>query len=167
MVTTSNIEPRQVAFSDPAHVIRPNLVYGGVAVAGAGVGAVGGKIDMKHGVTAATEAVGAATRWARRQHHQCVFYRQLLKGGAKDTMVSDARGRTTCGRSRSLLRVRESEEVARKSFDRIKSRKGMTRSSAFSLVRTHRRRRTRMSLNEARVPYNNRNRRHTTATNLV
>ena len=129
--------------------------------------AVGGKIDMKHGVTAATEAVGAATRWARRQHHQCVFYRQLLKGGAKDTMVSDARGRTTCGRSRSLLRVRESEEVARKSFDRIKSRKGMTRSSAFSLVRTHRRRRTRMSLNEARVPYNNRNRRHTTATNLV
>ena len=71
MVTTSNIEPRQVAFSDPAHVIRPNLVYGGVAVAGAGV-AVGGNIDMKHGVTAATEAVGAATRWARRQHHQYV-----------------------------------------------------------------------------------------------
>ena len=34
--------------------------------------AVGGKIDMKHGVTAATEAVGAATRWARRQHHLCV-----------------------------------------------------------------------------------------------
>ena len=83
MVTTSNIEPRQVAFSDPAHVIRPNLVYGGVAVAGAGVGAVGGKIDMKHGVTAATEAVGAATRWARRQHHQCVFYRQLLKGARR------------------------------------------------------------------------------------
>ena len=104
---------------------------------------------------------------AHRESTNYVFYRQLLKGGAKDTMVSDARGRTTCGRSRSLLRVRESEEVARKSFDRIKSRKGMTRSSAFSLVRTHRRRRTRMSLNEARVPYNNRNRRHTTATNLV
>ena len=161
MVTTSNIEPRQVAFSDPAHVICANLVYLAVVV-----GLVVSVLSQC-GVTAATEAVGAATRWARRQHHQCVFYRQLLKGGAKDTMVSDARGRTTCGRSRSLLRVRESEEVARKSFDRIKSRKGMTRSSAFSLVRTHRRRRTRMSLNEARVPYNNRNRRHTTATNLV
>ena len=30
------------------------------------------EIEMKHGVTEATGAVGAATRWARRQHHQCV-----------------------------------------------------------------------------------------------
>ena len=42
MVTTSNIEPRQVAFSDPAHVICPNLVY-------CGGGWLGGKMDMKHG----------------------------------------------------------------------------------------------------------------------
>ena len=28
------------------------------------------EIEMKHGVTEATGAVGAATRWTRRQHHQ-------------------------------------------------------------------------------------------------
>ena len=68
MVTTSNIEPRQVAFSDPAHVIRPNLVYGG----GGGRWCVCSEIEMKHGVTEATGAVGAATRWDHRQHHQYV-----------------------------------------------------------------------------------------------
>ena len=69
MVTTSNIEPQQVAFSDPAHVavIRPNLVYGG-----GGRWCVCSEIEMKHGVTEATGAAGAATRWARRQHHQYV-----------------------------------------------------------------------------------------------
>ena len=69
MVTTSNIEPRQVAFSDPAHVIRPNLVYCG---GGPGRWCVCSEIKMKHGVTEATGAVGVATRWARRQHHQYV-----------------------------------------------------------------------------------------------
>ena len=66
MVTTSNIEPRQVAFSDPAHVICPNLVYGD------GGACVCVELEMKHGVTEATGAVGSAAWRARRQHYRCV-----------------------------------------------------------------------------------------------
>ena len=37
-----------------------------------------------------------------RRSMRYVFYRQLLKGGVKDTKVSNARGRAAFGRSRSL-----------------------------------------------------------------
>ena len=72
-----------------------------------------------------------------------VFYRQLLRReghhGVRRSWSYDMWYLGVCA-------FVESGKIARKSFYRIKSRKGMNRSSAFSLVRTHRRRRTRMPL---------------------